>query len=232
MKNLTKSITLFFTFVIFLSSCSLEKKLTQMYLNSDVQSTQHQAHNGAYKHCSLCVSTKMGQTPTELPILAQNQTDFNFEMEVENETFDILQLDEVSASNEIFQKNDVQKAKITSIFKKDNFKNSSVHQRMVLPKKYANNHTQDPIPIQDYDKPLSGMALVGFILGLIGLILALIFSWSFFLGLLGIIFSSIGLKHTSKEKRGKGLAVAGLVLSILAVLIFWALIFLVILFLL
>lgn len=201
-----------------------------MYLNSDVQSTQHQAHNGAYKHCSLCVSTKIGQTPTELPVLAQNQTDFNFEMEVENETFDILQLDEVSASNEIFQKNAIPKAKITSIFRKDNFKNSRLHQRMVLPKKYANNHTQDPIPIQDYDKPLSGMALAGFILGLLGLILALTFmiGWPFLLSLLGIIFSSIGLKQTSNGKRGKGLAVAGLVLSILPVLILLVFVILVI----
>ena len=54
------------------------------------------------------------------------------------------------------------------------------------------------------DPPLCGMAVAGFVL-------------SFFFVILGIIFSAVGLSQCSqRELRGKGLAIAGLVISIVS----------------
>ena len=76
---------------------------------------------------------------------------------------------------------------------------------------------------------LSTFALVGFIASLVGLILFVLFAWPFLLGTLGVIFSSIGLSETKKGKTGKGFAIAGLVIGILDILLFWAVLILVIL---
>jgi len=64
---------------------------------------------------------------------------------------------------------------------------------------------------------VNGMAVAGFVLGLVGL---LVFGLLF--GLLAIIFSAIGLGKINKDPsrwRGKGLAVAGLVLGIIDILV-------------
>ncbi|MHB8590206.1 MAG: hypothetical protein ACYDA0_15390 [Candidatus Dormibacteraceae bacterium] len=70
------------------------------------------------------------------------------------------------------------------------------------------------------------MATVGGILGIVGWVLAWIpFVGIFFgllLGLLAVIFSSIGLSRAQFVNNGKGMAIAGLVLGILAVV--WKLI--------
>ena len=57
----------------------------------------------------------------------------------------------------------------------------------------------------------NGMAVTGFVL-------------SFFCGILGIIFSAIGMAQTSKDPNqgGRGLAIAGLVISIVSMVISWA----------
>lgn len=63
----------------------------------------------------------------------------------------------------------------------------------------------------------SGMAVAGLVLGIISLIPCF---WFFFQlpGVLGLIFSLIGLKATKNGLRpGRGLAVAGLVLSIIGI---------------
>ena len=55
----------------------------------------------------------------------------------------------------------------------------------------------------------SGMAIAGFVLSFFG-----------FLAILGIIFSTIGLSQTKNHKRkGRGLAIAGLIISILVLII-------------
>jgi hypothetical protein len=67
------------------------------------------------------------------------------------------------------------------------------------------------------DVRVNGMAVAGFVLGLVGL---LIFGLLF--GLLAIIFSAIGLGKINKDPsrwRGKGLAVAGLVIGIIDILV-------------
>lgn len=62
-------------------------------------------------------------------------------------------------------------------------------------------------------KKTNGMAITGFVL-------------SFFCGVLGIVFSAIGLSQTGKDPNqgGRGLAIAGLIISIVSLVIsftFW-----------
>jgi hypothetical protein len=67
------------------------------------------------------------------------------------------------------------------------------------------------------------MAITGMVLGIVGFIVAFIpcLWWGgLLLGILGAIFSGIGLAQANKAGAGKGMAVAGLVLSILAII--WA----------
>jgi Domain of unknown function (DUF4190) len=64
-------------------------------------------------------------------------------------------------------------------------------------------------------KSTDGMAVAGFVCGLVGIFVA-----GVVLGLLGIIFSAISLnriKNNPDTKSGKGLAIAGLILGIIAV---------------
>ena len=59
----------------------------------------------------------------------------------------------------------------------------------------------------------SGMAIAGFVMSLLGL---LIFALPF--GILGIIFSSLGMQNTSMHaSRGKGLSISGLIIGIIDV---------------
>ena len=63
---------------------------------------------------------------------------------------------------------------------------------------------------------INGMALTGFILSLVGL-----FIFGFIFGVLAIIFSAIGLAKIKKDPakwKGKGMAIAGLVIGIVAIL--------------
>ena len=67
---------------------------------------------------------------------------------------------------------------------------------------------------------MSGMAVAGFVLSVVGAIPCF---WFWFLqipGYLGTIFSIIGLKQTKNgERRGRGLAIAGLVIGVILILI-------------
>jgi len=66
------------------------------------------------------------------------------------------------------------------------------------------------------DPKTNGSALTGFILSLIGLIF-----FGFILGVLAIIFSAIGLGKINKDSskwKGKGLAIAGLIIGIVDII--------------
>jgi len=64
-------------------------------------------------------------------------------------------------------------------------------------------------------KQYSGMAITGFVLGLVSCFL----NFTGIMGTLAIIFSSIGLAQTSGNgRKGKGMSIAGLVLGIINVL--------------
>ena len=69
----------------------------------------------------------------------------------------------------------------------------------------------------------SGMAVAGLVLSLVGVIPCF---WVFQLpGLLGIVFGAVGLGQTKDDRqRGRGMAIAGIVIGILLVLgciLFW-----------
>ena len=72
-------------------------------------------------------------------------------------------------------------------------------------------------------KPLTAMGVTSLVLGILALLtsfLPIINNGSFFLALLGVIFSIVGLVGCSRGKRhGMGLAVAGLVLGIVSIVV-------------
>jgi hypothetical protein len=85
-----------------------------------------------------------------------------------------------------------------------------------------------PNPPQQTAQPSNGLGTAGFVLGLIGLLFSFIpvigvVAWP--LVILGIVFSAVGMGKASKGRAtNKGLAIAGLVLSIvgLAICVVWA----------
>ena len=70
------------------------------------------------------------------------------------------------------------------------------------------------------ERKLSGMAVAGFVCSLVGLIPCF---WFWFLqipGYVGTVLSFVGLKQTSNnERRGRGLAIAGVIVGLIVVLI-------------
>ena len=65
------------------------------------------------------------------------------------------------------------------------------------------------------------MAIAGLVLGIVAIVLSFVpcINWFAVLpAVLGIIFSAIGLSQAKKTGKGKGQAIAGLVLSILALI--------------
>lgn len=63
---------------------------------------------------------------------------------------------------------------------------------------------------------ISGIAISSFVLGLVGLLsstVPIINNLSFIMGIVGLVFGIIALVKICKEKGGKGLAIAGVVLS-------------------
>ncbi len=68
----------------------------------------------------------------------------------------------------------------------------------------------------------SSMAITGLVLGGVAIVtsfLPIINNVSFFVGILGVIFAIVGIVGTGKgKKRGRGLAIAGLIISILSII--------------
>lgn len=64
----------------------------------------------------------------------------------------------------------------------------------------------------------NGMATAGFVLALITIFLGWIPVLGWIIWLLGLIFSSVGLAKAKKvEGKGKGLAIAGLIISLIGI---------------
>ena len=64
--------------------------------------------------------------------------------------------------------------------------------------------------------PSNGLGTAGFVTGLLGLILCWVPILGIILGLLGIILGGVGISTGHKKGAGTGLAIAGLVLGLIA----------------
>ena len=78
-------------------------------------------------------------------------------------------------------------------------------------------YVQPVVAVPAEPKKSSGMAIAGLILGIFSVILCLIPVVSWIIGLLGLIFSIIGI--AKKNGGAKGAAIAGLVLTILGAIL-------------
>jgi hypothetical protein len=80
-----------------------------------------------------------------------------------------------------------------------------------------------PPPPQGYGAPQQqghpGMAIAGFVVGLLGLILFWVPYLGALLAIVGLVLSILGLRQANERNAPKGFAIAGLVCSILGALI-------------
>ena len=79
---------------------------------------------------------------------------------------------------------------------------------------------QMPAPAQQpaQSKPVNAFAIVGLVLGISGIWLSVLFG---IVSIIGLIFSIVGLNKAAKLNSGRGLAIGGLVTSIIGIAI-WA----------
>ena len=72
-------------------------------------------------------------------------------------------------------------------------------------------------------EPSNGMGTTGLVTGIIGACLAWAPVLGFILGILGVVFGSIGWYHANQGKAtNKGMSIAGLILGVFAI-VFWPL---------
>jgi hypothetical protein len=93
----------------------------------------------------------------------------------------------------------------------------------------------DDRPIRASESATNGPAVAGLVLGISGFVIAFIpcVGWlSILIGIVGVVFSAIGISQAKKPDQGKGMAITGLIMSILAVIwwpiwifLFWAILF-------
>lgn len=79
-----------------------------------------------------------------------------------------------------------------------------------------------PASHQNTDRKMSGLAVTGLVLGIIGVCLSfipVINNVAFALGVVGTVFGIIGIVQTGKKKahKGRGMAIVAVVLSVLAI---------------
>jgi O-antigen ligase len=97
----------------------------------------------------------------------------------------------------------------------DSFENQNSYQTQdAYPNQYQNQY-QNPYQegYQTGQRPVNGFGVAALVLGIVGLFIV-------FCSILAIIFGAIGISKANKDPRyGKGMAIAGLVLGIIAVVI-------------
>jgi len=140
-----------------------------------------------------------------------------------------------------------------TIITNDNITASIDNQQIILPQKEKNNlffnskeiisykekqlkpvfnyilkkETQSTLKNNGDEPKINEMALAGFICSTVGFFLVIIAGWPFMLGTIGVVFSSIGLIKINKDPskwKGKSFAIAGLVVGIVTIILFWMLV--------
>ncbi len=80
---------------------------------------------------------------------------------------------------------------------------------------------QQPAPASQVDPSISGLAIAALVLGIVAIatsLVPIVNNLSFFIGLLGLIFGIVAILGINKgRKKGRGLAIAGIVLNAVAI---------------
>lgn len=77
------------------------------------------------------------------------------------------------------------------------------------------DNTKNPVNLSSTPKPLNTMCVIGFVTSIISLFLNF---WGI-IGIIATILSVVGLvNYSEKENRGKGLAIAGIIIGISSIL--------------
>ena len=213
-----------------LTSCTMQKRLYMDGYHIESLTTKHKEVNRSFKNNLLSTKkkNKLLQSDENYTITIESQTTASPIIEdniiVTHDKTDIV----ASADNKQIILSQKEKHTLSNYNVKTTILSSNVSPKQSFKRvfnsrtKTFTKSTNDDEPSNKKDKQrLSGFALAGFICSTVGLLLALIIGWPFLLGTLGTIFSAIGLGETSKGKKGKGFAIAGLVMGILAIIIFW-----------
>lgn len=214
MKSLFQPTFALLVFVLLLTSCSIEKRVylpgyhvtwkNTNSISTNQKSITSKNLNVDDLNIKLNIVTPETTNKTYDQLVSIKEYEDNFTASIENQKIDLLdkkinQLALAGKRKTIAETSEIYQTKKSKL-------ETGINE--------SSNNSEEA-------QKINGFALVGFILGIVGLLLMLIVGWPFFLGTLGIIFSAIGLAHATKGKDGKSLAIAGLVTSILAFLLFW-----------
>jgi hypothetical protein len=204
MKSIKLIYQTVFIITLFLTSCSLEKRIYNQGYHVDhlggkhKQNKQNYATNDEYKH-PISAAFPVTKTTEELALsdLPPSPIGEDFITSTDDEQ---IVLSPKGTTHEINFISEEKKAKSMRFIKKQ--KRREVFQLT-------------------NDDEYSTAAIIGFSCSIVGLILLFTVGFPFLLGVMGIIFSSVGLKKTRQDgKRGKAFAVIGLIIGILDVLLF------------
>lgn len=212
MKSIKQLSFIGLAIMLVLSSCTMEKRIHMSGYHIDWKNGNRNSTTQELVKDNTRKQTEQNQIGTV--DLSENKTntvdilpaviDDNITASVDNEQIILPQKEKVNLFSSLNVKTVDEEIKI----------NSSIKSELKRGIKNISKNTDD-------EPKMSGMAIAGFICGILGLLLVLITGWPFLLGTLGTIFSAIGLGQTSKGKKGKGFAIAGLITGILAIVIFW-----------
>ena len=206
MKKMYKILIFVFAATIMFGSCTMEKR---KYLSG--YNVQWKKGNPNSPKTELASKANESLTKKSEPIkieTSENETIKNDNVTTESNDNLIASV----ADNQI-----IVSQKDKNIFVPSNNELSSNKEKQVKPT-LKSEFKKGAKMIASYsdDPKTNGSALTGFILSLVGL-----FLFGFILGVLAIIFSAIGLgkiKKDSSKWKGKGLAIAGLIIGIIDII--------------
>lgn len=214
MKSIKQLSFIGLVITLVLTSCSMEKRVYMSGYHIDWKNGKRNSNkqelvssdNGKKKEQNQTVTVEQSETATNTVdnSFAPTVTEDNITASVDNQQIILPQKGKINLLSSHKLKTAEEEIKI----------NPSIKSELKRGIKTISQNT-------DEEPKMSGMAIAGFICGILGLLLVLITGWPFLLGTLGTIFSAIGLGQTSKGKKGKGFAISGLITGILAIVIFW-----------
>ncbi|MCX7862426.1 MAG: DUF4190 domain-containing protein [Bacteroidales bacterium] len=205
------SILMILLLVLLLSSCTFQKRLYNFgyHVESIYSKKDEKYHEKSIVNESKSFTKIKSETKSEdLNVNSNIEHDFIALNENNNKNNQVILL----TKNE----NELPSTKITSNnVKSGNYKAYKVNFKNQQKINKGDSNLSD-------NNEFSMFAIAGFISSIVGLLALFIFGFPFLMGTTSIVLSAIGLNETTtKNMKGKGFAIAGLVIGILTVVLWW-----------